>query len=477
MLFVPYFVHMVRTLLVFVFVAFFHALQGQSDTLCWIGEISVEGARRTRESVIMREVQLRVGDTLALSALPGLVEESRLLLLSTGLFTNVSIYYKSWEAVSSRVHVVIAVEEAWYLFPLPVFELADRNFNVWWVEQNRALDRVNYGLDFSHLNVSGNRDPLKLKVQFGYTRKYNIRYTLPYINRKKTLGLGFNVDFSENKELNYATVFNKQAFWRLEDRIVHDRFRTDFSLSYRPGARRYHFAELSYMNNRLDPFVADSLNVDFFLDGRRQQRYFALTYEFAADFRNIRAFATDGYYLKFRLRKDGLGVFGDRDALTLTTRLERFLPLHKRWNLALISDGKYSLIRRPQPYNDNRALGFNKVYLPGYEYYIADGLDLALVRSVLRYKLIDHEASFGRWVPLPAYRRVPMAFYLALNSGWAIAHDPFQGAFHNPLNNRPLWGGGLGLHCVFFYDKVLMIEYSINHLKEKGLFLHLNMNI
>jgi hypothetical protein len=79
---------MVRTVLLFVFVAFSHALQGQSDTLCWIGEISVEGARRTRESVILREVQLRVGDTLSLSALPGLVEESRLLLLSTGLFTT-----------------------------------------------------------------------------------------------------------------------------------------------------------------------------------------------------------------------------------------------------------------------------------------------------------------------------------------------------------------------------------------------------
>jgi outer membrane protein assembly factor BamA len=475
--FVPYFVHMMRTVLLFLLLAIAGASQGQTDSLAWIGDISITGAKRTQESVILREVQFRIGDTLSLAALPGLMEESRLLLLSTGLFTQVSIYYQSWEAASSRVHIAIGLEEAWYLYPLPVFELADRNFNVWWVEQNRALNRVNYGLDFSHLNFSGNRDPLKLKIQFGYTRKYNIRYTLPYINRQKTIGLGFNVDYSENKELNYATVLNKQAFWRLEDRIVHDRFRTDVSLSYRPGARRYHYAELSFLHNRLDPFVADSLNVDYFLGGRRQQRYFALTYEFAADFRNIRAFATDGYYVKFRIRKDGLGFFGDRDALTLTSRIERFIPLQQRWNLALISDGKYSMIRKPQPYNDNRALGFNKVSLPGYEYYIADGLDLALLRAVLRYKLVDQEAKFGRWVPLPAYRRVPMKIYLALNAGWAIAHDPFQGVFHNPLNNRPLWGGGLALHAVLLNDKVLMIEYSVNHLMEKGLFLHLNMNI
>ena len=29
--------------------------------------------------------------------------------------------------------------ENWYIFPIPKFELADRNFNVWWKEQKIRL--------------------------------------------------------------------------------------------------------------------------------------------------------------------------------------------------------------------------------------------------------------------------------------------------------------------------------------------------
>ena len=40
-----------------------------------------------------------------------------------------------------------------------------------------------------------------------------------------------------------------------------------------------------------------------------------------------------------------------------------------------------------------------------------------------------------------------------------------------------LWGKGIGLDAVFFYDKVFKIEYSFNHLWESGIFFHFNMNI
>lgn len=466
-----------RLLLPIILLACCHFAAAQADSICWIGAISIEGAKRTKEAVILREMQLRPGDTLRTEQLPKLIEESRLLLLNTALFTKVDIYYKDWEATTGRVHIRVDVDEAWYIFPVPVFDLADRNFNVWWVEQKRSLQRVNYGLDFSHLNFSGNNDPLKSKIQFGYTRKYNLRYSLPFINRNKTLGIYFYTEFAQNRELNYATQDNKQLFWRSEDRFVYTRYKTDLGLNYRPGARTFHYAELSYSQNRIDPYVADSLNPDFFLGGRSLQRYFSLSYEFTRDYRDIRAYPINGYFLRFRLVKDGLGVFGDRNGLLLRSHYEKYLPISPRWSLALLTGSKLSIIRSRQPYNDNRALGFGNLYLPGYEYYIVDGLDMALARSILRYRFVQTEMRFGKWMPLPAYRKVPFKAYLALNSGWAYINDPFSSRLGNPLNNRPLWSGGLGLHLVFFFDKVFLIEYSTNHLLEKGLFLHLNMNI
>jgi outer membrane protein assembly factor BamA len=449
----------------------------QTDSLCYIGEISIVGNKRTKNAIILRELQVRLGDTLPIEQLPRLLEESRLMLVNTALFNKVDIYYKDWEARSGRVHIRVEVNESWYIYPVPVFDLADRNFNVWWVEQKRSLQRVNYGLDFSHTNFSGNNDPLKIKIQFGYTRKYNLRYNLPFIDRNKTLGIYSYFEFAQNREVNYATEGNKQLFFKLEDRFVYQRFRTELGLNYRPGARTFHYTEIGFHHNRIDPVVADSLYPNFFLDGRKLQRYFSLKYDFTRDFRDIRAYPLNGHYLKASIRKDGLGIFSDRNALAINLRYERYWPSTGRWSAALLGDSKYSLIRRQQPYNDNRALGFGQVYLPGYEYYIADGPDMLLLRSMLRFKLLDRTLKFGKWVPIESYRQVPFKAFLVMNAGWAYINDPFPTKLGNPLNNRPLWGGGPALHLVFFYDKVLLVEYSFNHLGEKGLFLHLNMNI
>ena len=43
---------------------------------------------------------------------------------------------------------------------------------------------------------------------------------------------------------------------------------------------------------------------------------------------------------------------------------------------------------------------------------------------------------------------------------------------NNFLNNTALFGGGLAIDFVTYYDLVLRVEYSINKLNEKGLFLH-----
>ncbi|MCB0565677.1 MAG: hypothetical protein KDD01_15005, partial [Phaeodactylibacter sp.] len=63
-----------------------------------------------------------------------------------------------------------------------------------------------------------------------------------------------------------------------------------------------------------------------------------------------------------------------------------------------------------------------------------------------------------------------------LNNDLGYTNDPYTARL-NPLSNRLLWGGGIGLDIVLYYDKVIQIEYSFNDLMENGLFLHLNLNI
>ncbi len=442
----------------------------------YIDSISVEGNAKTRKSIILREMLFGQGDTVSLARLSALMDRSEELIMNTGLFNLAEISFKGWEGSTNKVHLLVNVEETWYLYPVPIFELADRNFNVWWVEQGRSLQRLNFGMEFAHLNFSGSRDRLKVSAKYGYTRKYAVSYNLPFINKAQTLGLGAEVAFLRNREINYATAGNKQEFFRDQDNFIYQRFQSDMALTFRPRIKTSHGLIMGYRQNRVDDIVVQEKNPDFFLDGRSFQRYFLMAYNFTYDKRDVRPYPWRGSFLNVVLEKDGLGVFEDRNALTLWTSYRRYLPFGNRWSLGLEANGKFSFIREQQPYNDNRAMGFGNLYLHGYEYYIMDGLDMLLGRSSLRFHLWEWGMDFGKVVPIRAFQKMPVRFYLSLNNDIGYANDPFTGAV-NTHSNRLLWGGGIGLDIVLYYDKVIQIEYSFNDLLENGLFLHLNLNI
>ncbi len=442
-----------------------------------INSILVEGNKKTKTGIILRELRFAPGDSIPLSLLDTLCRESEQLILNTSLFNKVHIYIRPCTNCPLHyINVLVQVEEAWYLYPVPIFELADRNFNVWWVEQNRSLQRVNFGTEFAHVNLSGQMDRLRVTIKQGYTHNYALRYSLPYINKAQTLGLSADISFSQNRELNYATGGNKQLFYRDSSNFIFSAFRSVLGLTWRPGLRTFHYFNLGFFQNRISDFIAGELNPQFFLEGRDTQRFLSFTYEFVFDERDIRPYPLQGRLLTLRLKRDGLGFFHDRNALTLFAYYDHYLSFSSRWSLALKTGGKVSLIREQQPYNDNRAIGFGRNYLHGYEYYIVDGLDMGYFKSNLRFQLLKEEVNFGKIVPISQFRRMPVKVYLSANNDWGFVNEPFlrDGNF---LNNRLLWGGGLGLDFVLFYDKVFQIEYSFNHMLEKGLFLHINLNL
>jgi outer membrane protein assembly factor BamA len=442
----------------------------------YIDAISIVGNKRTKASIIHRELLIASGDTVLLVELPQKLERSEELIMNTGLFNRVQISFDKWEGSTNRIALIIQVEEAWYLFPVPVFELADRNFNVWWVEQGRSIQRTNIGLDFAHINVSGRQDKLKFSAKYGYTRKYSIFYEMPYINRQQTIGLYTETALLRNRELNYRTEDNKQLFYHDENQFVYQRFRTDLGLIYRPRIRSIHRLSLGFRNNKVDETIATDLNPQFFLDGRSKQRFFSLNYRFRYEKLDVRAYPWRGKMYAALISKDGLGIYSDRNDLDVTLEYREYIPMGARWSFGMEVKTKFALIRRQQPYNDNRALGFGNNYLRGFEYYIIDGQDMGLFKSSMRLELFNTQLNYGKLMPLEALRQMPLRLNLSFNNDLGYVNSPFSDDF-NPMNNRMLWGGGIGLDIIVYYNKIIQIEYSFNDLLENGLFLHLNMNI
>ena len=463
-----------RKLLLLFFLGLCGFANGQS-TFVYVDSISITGNKKTKEHIILRELTFTKGDSIPLTTLNATLERSEQLLMNTGMFNGANISFKNWKGSTNEIHLMVNVEETLFIYPVPLFELADRNFNVWWTEQNRSLDRVNIGGDFTHLNFTGRRDKLSLGIKFGYTRKYSARYGLPFINKKRTVGVSTGISFAQNREVNYQTAANKQLFYN-EDRFIFQRFSTDIGLAIRPAHKVQHSILLAFSQNWITDVIAKDLNPDFFLKGRSLQRYFALSYTFAYDDRDLRFYPLNGSYFVGTIRKAGLGIFDDRDGLHIEADYRYYHSFSPKWSIRLHGLGKFSLIRSRQPYNDNRAIGFGNRYLHGYEFYLMDGLDMGILKKSLRFRMVENQINFGKLMPIKAFRRMPFKVFMTANSDFGYANDPFEKEA-NFLNNRMLWGGGIGLDLVFFYDKVLQLEYSFNHLGENGLFLHLNLNI
>jgi hypothetical protein len=435
-----------------------------------ITNIYLDGNRRTKPDVILRELDFDSGDTISLDQLTARLERNELNLMNTGLFTSARIYFKEWVGTTNRVGLQISVQESWYIFPFPIVELADRNFNVWWEDYNHSLRRLNLGVRFYHTNFTGRKDQLKLVGQVGFTKKYELIYTLPYFNKRRTLGLNLNFLHTREREIGYTTLENELIFHRNSEDVLLKRLRIGAGLLYRRRINAYHQLNLTFHRNAIHESIGQELNPDFFLDGLRQ-RYAALGYQFTLDRRDIKPYPMNGYLVSASLTKQGFGFRRDVDALNLSATFSQYFPIAKRWSAGFVAKGKTGLQRQKQPYYLSIALGYDPDYLRGYEFYVIDGLDFAFQKSSLRFELLNRAVNWGRYMRFDAFRVMPLKVFLSMHNELGYVNNPFYRK-NNPLSNTLLWGNSLGLDVVVYYDKVFSLELSRNHLNEFGLFLH-----
>ena len=458
---------------IFLSVFFLHLfrLEAQSSSpFVVIGDISVEGNKKTKEKVILRELFIQPGDSILVPELANELEYNRLQLMNTGLFLKAEINIGDWDLDARRLDLQVKVVEAWYIYPIPVFELADRNFNTWWKDYDHSLRRINYGLRFYHNNLTGRRDVLKGVVQFGFTNKYELVYRLPFIDRKQQWGVSLDASYSRNKEINYTTLDDHQQFFRSPDQILRRQFRVRAAATLRRKRQVSHTWEMAYWLNSIGETVRDELNTDYFL-GKLEQSYTSLSYEFSADTRDIRPYPLHGGFLQARVEKSGLGNWEDVNALYISSLFKKYLFFSQHWSMELIGAGRLALLRHKQPFANSQALGYGSHYIRGYELYVIDGLDYLYGKTSLRYQLLDRTVYFGDLVPFPNMRQMPYRLYLALNNDMGFANNPYYGD-GNKLPNHLLWGYGLGLDLVVYYNKVFRLEFSRNRLGENGVFLH-----
>lgn len=440
-----------------------------AQNLLKISKIEVSGNSKTKEEIILRELNFKLGDSLSASDIEKYIEKSKQNLINTNLFLTVNILYNSNDQFTD---IYIALKERWYLVVLPEVLLADRSFNEWWYERNRDLTRLTYGINAKHFNLSGNNDQLKAKIMGGFIPYFELSYTKPYIDKRKRIGIRTGVFYSTQRTMAYRTWNDKLDFFVSEKRM-RERKGAIFELRLRNALYHFHAINLGYTNTTLADTIT-RLNPNYFEANTNNQKVFSFTYDYRFDQRDNRQYPLKGQLLYTQL--SNLYVRGGYNQTNIFGLYSLFQPLKKSFFWESSVRVKFSNPKK-QYYPLITGLGFSNNLVRGYELYVIDGQHYGLWKNTIKYELLKKEFNLKKIIKLSQFSTLPLAIYpnTYFDIGYIRNYYPIYS--NSKLSNKLLKGGGFGLDIVTWYNSNVKMYYSINQMGERKFFFGVSRDI
>lgn len=430
--------------------------------------IIVTGNQRTREHVILREVKVKTGDSIALAEIEAIKSEAIKTLTQTQLFNFVDIEHIFID--STRLHLHINVRERWYIWPGVVFSLAETNLNSWW--QNKDFERINYGFFVQDMNFRGRKEKLTINFQYGWKRRIGLNYQVPGLNKKRTMGAGIELFYANNREINYASVNNERLFQKW-DHFVQEEITIGGKFEYRP--RYYNINRFNVGINTV--IINDSVKQiapNYLPSGLSRSQHFYFSYGFKREKRDNIGYPLTGYVFDSSLDQDGIGVLNENDIImtkALVT-LNTHHHLSGRWFFANGIKGKWTIFNpRNVPYYFQRGLGYGNAFIRGYELEVIDGQHYILYKSNFKYQIIEKKVVDLNFGSFDKFDKFHYSLFLNAFGDAGYVQDNINAAV-NPLANTWQYAYGLGLDFVTYYDLVIRFEGSINQQGRPGFYIH-----
>jgi outer membrane protein assembly factor BamA len=431
-----------------------------------VGSIRFEGNQITRENILRREMTFSEGDTLQLHELSKECEVSSSLLFNTRLFNFVE--YTIAELVPGEIEVVFKLVERWYWWPQLLLELADPNFNTWW--QTRDPMRINYGFELYRQNFRGSNQDLKVRCKTGYTKEFGLSYRIPFFSRNQQVGLQLGWSYREQDEITIGTRNNQREFYLEPGNPGRTEQIANVEITYRPGLFVKYTGSIAYVHTQVRDSLAE-YNPDYLANGESFIRYLKLFYSMQVEKRDNRAYPLRGYFIQTDISQRGMGLI-NTDGLgvfEMAASLKAYFPLPLEHCYFAAGLRLKAVPTANIPYYVQEGLGYGS-YLRGYEYFVVDGQQLALLRSNLKYELLG-KREFNLGFGPEKFSRVHTALWLNIFADAGKVWDRYYAA-ENPLSNRWLGSVGVGLDLVTYYDRVFRLEWAINKFRKPGVYLH-----
>ncbi|HYW96939.1 MAG TPA: BamA/TamA family outer membrane protein, partial [Bacteroidales bacterium] len=337
-----------------------------TDTLLVVRDITISGNKVTKDHIILRELPFASGDTLMASVLPEVTARSEDNLMNTSLFNFVTV---TSHRADPFLDIQINVTERWYIWPIPIFEHAERNFPAWL--RDPEFSRLNYGLQVNWNNFRGRRELIELKVRLGYKEQYGLMYAIPNLGRRQQHGISFGVNKFRQHEVIIKTANNEPRYLSNSDKYTYETLTPSISYTWRPGLYFSHsvffsYSDITFRNNQYhEEYLGVPPGTDL--------RWFSLSYLAEIDYRDYKFYPLKGYLLLLRLHQQGLGLVKDfNNSKTYLTFIgavhNKLLPRFYLGDVVKVRLTKDEVL----PYYFRQGIGYN-TYLRGFEYYLIDG--------------------------------------------------------------------------------------------------------
>ncbi|MCU0438131.1 MAG: BamA/TamA family outer membrane protein [Raineya sp.] len=451
---------------IYFFLWSFWSIAQDSTQSIVVGKITLEGNKRTRPSIIFREIDIQEGDTIFKKNQNKILENIQNRLFNLNLFIAVEPKWIKKDSLVSDLHILF--KERFYFFAAPIFELADRNFNEWWYDRNRDLTRTNYGMLLVLKNVRGRNESLEFNAQGGFIGRFKLSYKIPYLDKKQQYGLTLYFSYHQYKNLAFQTENNKLMFLRSEN-LLKERYNAEIRFRKRTGFYHFQHLDIRFMKNRIYDTIR-ALNPNYHLQNNPFQQFWMLGYEYIYDNRDFASYPLKGKRVFTRFEKHGIFKSDDLDLWILKAAYQYHKPLSSKFysNFAL---GGRLLYHQGQPYSNASAMGYGNDLVRGFQLYVVDGQHYIMAKSTLKYQLVNIIKNV-RFIPLKQFRTVPLAIYPKIYADTGYASDYVFAKERNPLANQMLWGTGIGVDFVSYYNSVFQIDVTYNKLNQFGLFFN-----
>lgn len=434
-----------------------------TTSLFTIREIIIEGNQKTKEKVILRELPFAVNEQYSLSDLIEKFADARQQLMNSSLFQDVVVSLNTLNGYDAAVRV--SVKERWYVFPIPFIKVVDQNLQQWVSTSKMDMGKVKYGIKTTFKNFTGRNDRVALNITNGFTKELSFRYEGLPLDKNLHWFTSLGVSYGQNRDFQYATEDHKALSYRNNENFVHNFFRTFAEVSYRPAIKTRHSFSFGYVNERISDTLL-RIHKQFQLPSRHMQ-YPEFGYRFQYFDADFIPYPTKGYVADVSLTRKGLN--SDVGLWQLLARTSASWPLSDKYFFNLRATAMLKLPFK-QPYVNQRFIGGNGMFLQGYEDYTIDGVAGGFAKATFSRKLLQTAIHIPS-TRIKKLNTIPIKLYGKVygNTGYIYSEhtDPT-----NRLNNRLLYSGGVGLDILLFYDLAIKLEWSWNHLRQNGLYLH-----